>query len=690
MAGRIVGMISVLTLAGVIAAVAGLVLLAFDSEEDSGRRTAKVLAESVARSLLAADLSSLSDEEVNALIRINAPAADVDETDAVDLSYIWVFNAAGRHLAASAGARQIGRDEINPARAAMTPGAETVVESLPTGIYAGTAAIRAADGAAMGAVRVEFTSNQIGAHFDIYRTEYIIGVIALLVVLVLGSWFLARRLARPIGIMVQAARAVEDGRQPEPAIAASLRNTSLTRDEYGELAGVFLDMAREVGAREIRLNSLVEERTLELSEKNRTLEDTQREIRNDLEMAHSVQAALVPSDLPEDPRAGVAAYMTPALDVGGDFYDAFMTDDGRLAFAIADVSGKGVASALMMAVGRALLRSAANQHPDPSRAIASTNDQLCSMNPKELFITTFFGVIDLELGTLTYVNAGHDPPYIMRPNQAPEMIPLTGGIALGVLPGLNYTETTIPLDPDTALYLYTDGVTEAEDASGQQFGRDRLEGQLAEHAPLGPQELMDTILADLRGFSGDAKQFDDITCMALRFVGGGALTDSYIPGQRDRRLASGWRRMVVQPSLESSLPRVTAFVERFAGAEGMDVGQIYRINLALDELLTNTLEHGFPKRVEEADISVAIRSEGDRVVVRYEDNGPEFNPLEAPGQDTELALEERPIGGLGLQLIAETFDEVTYERVDDRNVTTLHQSRASSNGEPDSDDSAFR
>ena len=130
--------------------------------------------------------------------------------------------------------------------------------------------------------------------------------------------------------------------------------------------------------------------------------------------------------------------MTPALDVGGDFYDAFMTEDGRLAFAIADVSGKGIASALMMAVGRAVLRSAANQHLDPSNAIASTNDQLCGMNPKELFITAFFGVIDLELGTLTYVNAGHDPPYLIRPNQGPEMIPHTGGIALGVLPELNY------------------------------------------------------------------------------------------------------------------------------------------------------------------------------------------------------------------------------------------------------------
>ena len=570
----------------------------------------------------------------------------------------------------------------------MEPDGETVVESLTAGRYAGTAAIRGPDGAARGAVRVEFVNNRIGAHFDLYRTEYLAGVVIILVALVLGSWFLARRLARPIGLMVRAARSVEDGRQPDPSVAASLRNTSLTRDEYGELAGVFLDMAREVGAREVRLNALVEERTDALLEKNRALEDAQREIRNDLAMAHSVQAALVPSELPNDPRAGVAAYMTPALDVGGDFYDAFITDDGRLVFAIADVSGKGVASALMMAVGRGLLRSAANQHSDPSFAVAAANDQLCSMNPKELFITAFFGVIDLELGTLTYVNAGHDPPYLIRPGEAPEMIPHTGGIALGVLPDLNYAETTIPLDPQTAIYLYTDGITEAENASGQQFGRERLEEKLAERDSYEPRPLMEDILADLREFSGDARQFDDITCMAVQFIGGETSDDSYIPGQGDARLASGWRRMVVQPSLETSLRRVAAFVERFAGSEGFDESTMYRINLALDELLTNTIEHGFPDRVDEAQISVAMRIEGEQIVVRYEDNGPAFNPLEAVDQDTELELEERPIGGLGLQLIAATFDAVDYERSDGRNVTTLRQSRSSTSEDADTDDTA--
>ena len=675
MAGRIVGMISVLTVIGVIASAAVLMLLAFDSEEDAGYRAAHVFAEAVALSLSDMPLEQLTPTELGDLLAIEARSDDSSDEDAGMLSYILVLNDRARLIVSTDPDRPVTEDEITPARTAASDGGATVLESLPAGFYAGTAPIRAADGTIAGTVRVEFESSQVGTHFETYRWEYLIGLVVLLVALIVGSWFMATRLARPIGLMVRAARAVEGGRQPEPAVAASLRNTSLTRDEYGELSGVFLDMAREVGQREVRLNALVEERTIELSEKNVALEDAQREIRNDLEMAHSVQAALVPSDLPQDPRAGVAAYMTPALDVGGDFYDAFMTEDGRLAFAIADVSGKGVASALMMAVGRSLLRSAANLYEDPSNAVKSTNDQLCTMNPKELFITCFFGVIDLDLGTLTYVNAGHDPPYLIRqPGDAPEMIPMTGGIALGVLPDLNYTETTIPLEAGAVLYLYTDGVTEAENASGRQYGRERLEEKLAAQGDVEPQELMDDILDDIRDFSGDAKQFDDLTCLALQFVGG-AVQDSYIPGQDSPHRSSGWRRMVVQPQLETSLPRVAAFVDRFAKAQEIDESAVYRINLALDELLTNTIEHGFPGHPQDADISVAMRREGEMIVVRYEDNGPPFNTIEAVEQDTELGLDERPIGGLGLQLIAATFFSTTYERVDDRNVTTLTQHR---------------
>ena len=242
-------MISVLTIAGVVATAAVLLLLALDSEEQSGQQSAKVLAESVARSLLNTDLLALSDEDVDALIRVNTPLGDDAESEAPEFTDIWVFNQQARLAGSSANARQITRDEIVPARQAMDPAAGTLVQHLSDGRYAATTAIRGPDGVSTGAVRVEFKSDQIGTHFELYQTEYLVGAILILVALMLASWFLAKRLARPIGLMVRAARAVGDGRQPEPGVAASLRNTSLTRDEYGELAGVVLDMAREVGAR---------------------------------------------------------------------------------------------------------------------------------------------------------------------------------------------------------------------------------------------------------------------------------------------------------------------------------------------------------------------------------------------------------------------------------------------------------
>ncbi len=676
MTGRIIGMIAIFTLAGLLSAGAVIVLLAVESERDSAEATTSVLAESLARSLGALD--SISDADLEAALET--------ERSSAQLSGVWLFDAQGR-LAARAVARPetrtsvaegvVGREEIVTARQVLG-GAVTIVHREEAGVYSGTAPVLDRNGDLVGAVRIELSLNGVGTALELYRWQYILGAIGLLLLVLMIAWFLAKRLARPLGLMVRAARSVEAGRAPEPSVTAGLRGISLTRDEYGTLAGVFIDMAQEVGAREIRLNALVEERTQEISEKNQALEAAQKILQEDLSMAHAVQAALVPQDFPEDPRVSVSASMTPAREVGGDFYDAFMIDDGRLAFAIADVSGKGVASALLMAVGRALLRSAANEFPDPSAAVAEANDQLCSMNPKELFITAFFGVIDLSLGTLTYVNAGHDPPYMTNGTDQPTELTHTGGIALGVLPGLPYSELTIPIRAGTSLFMYTDGITEAQNVGGELFGKERLEALLVATREEGPQALIGSILTDLDQFTGNAQQFDDITCIAVRFEGGElAVPSEDAEASAEPQTASGWRRMNVEPVLDTALQRVQAFVERFATAEGWSVEDLYRLNLALDELLTNTLEHGFIGRESEAEITVALRREEDSAICRYEDNGDPFDPWEAEKSDPTLGIEERRIGGWGLQLIAATIDDVSYTREGDRNVTTLRQRRGS-------------
>ena len=676
MTGRIIGMIAIFTLAGLLSAGAVVVLLAVESERDSAEATTEVLAESLARSLSALD--DVSDADLETALEA--------ERSSANLSGVWLFDAQGR-LVSRAVVRPetptpvaegvVGRDEIVAARRAIAD-AETVVVREQAGVYSGTAPVIDADNERLGAVRIELSLEGVGTALELYRWQYILGAIGLLILVLLLAWFLAKRLARPLGLMVQAARSVEAGRAPEPSVTASLRGISLTRDEYGTLAGVFIDMAQEVGAREIRLNALVEERTQEISEKNNALEAAQKVLQEDLSMAHAVQAALVPQDFPEDSRFSVSASMTPAREVGGDFYDAFMLDGRRLAFAIADVSGKGVASALLMAVGRALLRSAANEFPDPSAAVAEANNQLCSMNPKELFITAFFGVIDLNLGTLTYVNAGHDPPYVMNGTDQPTELIHTGGIALGVLPGLPYSELTIPIDDGTSLFMYTDGITEAQNAAGELFGKERLENLLVTSREVGPQAVIGSVLDHLEQFTGNAQQFDDITCIAVRFERGAVVEVDEAPGSDAiTQQATGWRRMNVEPVLETALQRTQAFVERFTAAEGWGADDLYRLNLALDELLTNTLEHGFPGRESEAEITVALRREGEWAICRYEDNGDPFNPWEAEKSDPTLALEERSLGGWGLQLIAATLDDVSYAREGDRNVTTLRQRRGS-------------
>ena len=677
MTGRIVGIISILTLGGLIAIGAVLIALAAESEQDSAHATAAVLAESVARSLAAENAEELADADLEAVLETTRTEAS--------LSGVWVFDTQGRLLASSAtgdvfdpGAAVVGREEILAARDAVGAN-DAITSSGADGNYAGTAPIFSGGGDAVGAVRVRMSLEGLGTELSIFRWEYIVGALLLFAALLLLAYYLAKRLARPLAVMVRAARAVERGSAPEPSVSASLRGISLTRDEYGELAGVFLDMVQEVGVREVRLNALVEERTVELASRNAELVAAQRVLRDDLAMARAVQAALVPLVFPDDARASVAASMTPAREVGGDFYDAFLLDQDRLAFAIADVSGKGVASALFMAVGRALLWGAAHEHSDPSAAVAAANDQLCSMNPKELFITAWFGVVDLRLGTLTYVNAGHDPPYLIEPGEGPVEVPHTGGLALGVFGGIGYAETTIPFPAGAAMFTFTDGITEAQDAGGQLFGKERLEALLATNHGDDADTLVSAVLGALDEFTGDAEQFDDVTCLAVRFAGaaesgGSPNAESAAPARGPS--AEGWRRLHVRPELSSALISAQAFVERFAESHGYDAVELFRLNMALDELITNTLEHGFEGNPGDAEITVGLRSEGDSVVCRYEDNGPPFSPFDAAKQDTSLGVEDRPIGGLGIQLIEATLDDVLYERVEERNVTTLRQRRA--------------
>jgi sigma-B regulation protein RsbU (phosphoserine phosphatase) len=248
----------------------------------------------------------------------------------------------------------------------------------------------------------------------------------------------------------------------------------------------------------------------------------------ELDVARRIQQSIVPRRFPPFPnRTDVAihASMQPARSVGGDFYDYFFIDDHRLAFAIGDVTGKGVPAALFMAVTRTLLRATALRGSEPAECLASVNDALCGEDGGPLFVTCFYGVLDTRSGRIEFSNAGHNPPYLLRADGHIDATAQAGGFMLGAFAGTAYKQASLDLQPGDALVLYTDGVTEAADGADAQYGEERLEACLARlggNGLVAADGIVQGVVADVAGFVGDAAQADDITMLVLKWAASGS------------------------------------------------------------------------------------------------------------------------------------------------------------------------
>ena len=250
-------------------------------------------------------------------------------------------------------------------------------------------------------------------------------------------------------------------------------------------------------------------------------EHTQLEsIKGDLAVACEIQQAILPRIFPPFPEEAtnmdIAASMNAAKDVGGDFYDFFRIDDDHIGFVIADVSGKGVPAAIFMAVSRTLIRATGIRGVSPSECISYSNSLLANESANSMFVTVFYGIYNIHTGEVTYTNAGHNPPYLIKADGSIKVFPLSKNIVAGVFDDYEYTEDTIRLEKGDALLLYTDGVTEAVNTALEEYGESRLEQQLSQLTQAGCQQIIDTVKADVKAFAGEAEQSDDITLLALK------------------------------------------------------------------------------------------------------------------------------------------------------------------------------
>ena len=244
---------------------------------------------------------------------------------------------------------------------------------------------------------------------------------------------------------------------------------------------------------------------------------SKQERRQDMEMARRIQQSVLPKSLALDPNlAVIAATVRPMKEVGGDLYDYFMIDETHLAVAVADVSGKGVPASLFMMMFHTALRAVARSGLEPAEVLGHVNAQLSEDNDECMFVTAFFGILDICSGELAYVNAGHNPTYLLTRDG--DLSPLPGsGIAAGFSAKASYRAQSLILSPGDRLFLYTDGVTEAFSTTRELFGENRLEAVLRQGAALPLEGWMGSVLDAVDLFAAGAEPSDDITCLALGF-----------------------------------------------------------------------------------------------------------------------------------------------------------------------------
>lgn len=240
----------------------------------------------------------------------------------------------------------------------------------------------------------------------------------------------------------------------------------------------------------------------------------------ELDIAKHIQASMLPCIFPAFPdrkEIDIYATMTPAKEVGGDFYDFFMVDDRHLAIVMADVSGKGVPAALFMVIGKTLIKDHTVPGSDLGKVFTDVNNLLCEANSEGLFITAFEGVLDLVTGTFNFVNAGHEMPYICKANGDFEAYKVRPGFVLAGMEDMKYRAGTMTLEVGDKIFQYTDGVTEATNSNNELYGMERLGKILNAQKHTSPSEILTAVKADIDNFVGDAPQFDDITMLCLEY-----------------------------------------------------------------------------------------------------------------------------------------------------------------------------
>lgn len=387
----------------------------------------------------------------------------------------------------------------------------------------------------------------------------------------------------------------------------------------------------------------------------------EKRIEEELIFAKNIQASTLPSVFPAFPNRrdfDIYSSMDPAKEVGGDFYDFYLTNfDGieALNFLVADVSGKGIPAAMFMMKAKTMLKNLTESGIPMEDVFYKANNGLCEGNEGVgMFVTALQGRMNLKTGALTMINAGHNPPLVKHAGGKFEYIKLKPCLVLAGMDEVPYFTANVDFAKGDTIFLYTDGVSEATNSCNELYGEDRLLEVLNTASYTSMEQLCAIVRCDIDKFVGDAPQFDDITMTAIQYN-----------GTMERRELN-----FTEATLDD-IPEVTDFVEDALDVMGCPQADKLKIDIIVDEIFSNICNYAYEGKPGIAAIIIEETQDPHGVRLIFADKGMPYNPLEKEDPDISMALEDRAIGGLGVFMVKQSVDEINYSYSNGRNILTV-------------------
>ena len=438
---------------------------------------------------------------------------------------------------------------------------------------------------------------------------------------------LNRYVMKPIDILTHIANKIGRGQD----VNIKIKNP----EEFAKLAATYNKMTKDIKA-------ITKERA---------------KISSELSIAKQIQTSSLPSVFPPYPdktQFDIFASMEAAKEVGGDFYDFFFIDnETKFMYLIADVSGKGIPAALFMMTVKTLIDNLAQFGYSPKQLIKNINKKICETNTQGLFVTMLLGVTDIKTGKTSIINCGHNLPLIKRKNEKFEYINLNANLPLGVFENAEFEIYETTLNPGDIIYTYTDGVTESVNKKEEMYGEERLYNFLNSIDETDTMEVAQKVKASILEYTNSAPQSDDITMLVFKYNG----------------IAENDTKTFMQPAIPKNYKKFYTWLHKACKQWLLDEALTNKLDMCAEEIFANVSFYAYSGG--NGNIEVKLQKTNENIIFEFTDEGTEYNPLEKPDPDINLPPEERPLGGLGIFMVKEMADEISYKREDNKNILTL-------------------